>query len=173
MDPYVGEIRLFAGKYAPVGWAFCHGQQLAVLSNQALFAVIGTTYGGDGKNYFHLPDMRGCVPMHFGHGNGLTPRALGEKGGEAAVTLSTSQIPAHIHTAGCQSTADQTNPGGMIWANSPGGKAAIRVYSAAGTEKMGAQAIAAAGGGKPHNNMQPYVAINFIIALEGIFPPKG
>jgi microcystin-dependent protein len=173
MDPYVGEIRLFAGKYAPVGWAFCNGEQLAIQSNQALFAVIGTTYGGDGKNFFRLPDMRGCVPMHFGNGNGLTPRVLGEKGGEAAVTLSTSQIPAHAHDAGCQSTADKSNPEEMIWANSPGGKASVRAYSDTGTEKMAAQAIAAAGGGKPHNNMQPYVAINFIIALEGVFPPKA
>lgn len=173
MDPYVGEIRLFAGKYAPLGWAFCHGQQLAVQSNQALFAVIGTTYGGDGKNYFHLPDMRGCVPMHVGHGNGLTPRALGEKGGEAKVALTISQIPAHAHAVNCQSTATQTNPEGMIWANSPGGKASVRVYSEIGTELMAAQSIADAGGDRPHNNMQPYVAINFIIALEGVFPPKG
>jgi len=173
MDPYVGEIRLFAGNYAPRGWAFCHGQQLEIRSNLALYAVIGTTYGGDGKNYFQLPDLRGRAPMHFGHGTGLTPRPLGEAGGEAAVTLTTSQIPAHVHFAGCQSTADKKNPEGMIWANSPGGKAIVRTYAETGTVKMAAQAISPAGGGQPHNNMQPYLAINFIIALEGIFPPRS
>ena len=116
MDPYVGEIRLFAGSYAPSGWAFCDGQELSVMQNQLLFAVIGNTFGGDGRTTYKLPDLRGRVPIHQGTGPGLTPRAFASSDGEANVTLTSGQIPNHTHSINSQSTTNAVNPTGAIWA---------------------------------------------------------
>ena len=173
MDPYIGEIRLFAGTFAPVGWAFCDGQILRVAENQALFSVIGNPYGGDGKTTFALPDLRGYAPMHFGAGTGLTPRKFNEKGGTSFVTLMESQMPKHSHTAQCQTTSNSTSAEGTVWGTSPGGKSPKPVYSDRADTPLNALAIQPAGGGKPHNNMQPYLTLNFIIALDGIYPVKG
>ncbi|PYI56516.1 phage tail protein [Paenibacillus flagellatus] len=170
MDPYIGEIRLFAGKYAPAGWYFCNGQTLQVVAHQTLFTVIGNMYGGDGKTTFALPDMRGMAPIHQGNGAGLTPRPFLSTGGTNQVTLTERQMPFHDHAVNCQTTANENNPNGAIWANEPRG--ARPVYSQTANTPMSAQAIGTAGGGKPHNNMQPYAALNFIIAAEGVYPSK-
>ncbi|WP_248928194.1 phage tail protein [Paenibacillus hamazuiensis] len=175
-DPFVGEIRMFAGTYAPRGWAFCNGQLLPISQNTALFSLLGTNYGGNGTTTFALPDLQGRVPIHAGQGSGpgLTPRTVGEKGGAAAVTLMTSQLPAHSHAMNCSSeTGASSGPGEGIWAV-PQGRRAPAAYTSdtSSLKSMGAQALSTAGGNQPHNNMQPYLAVNFIIALEGIFPQR-
>ncbi|MBB6734246.1 phage tail protein [Cohnella zeiphila] len=175
MDPYIGEIRLFAGDYAPSGWALCNGQQLNVVGNQALFTIIGTTYGGDGKTVFNLPDMQNRVPIHWGPGNGLTPRNLGKAGGDATATLTMDQMPVHSHTPNAQSVADSESPTGAVWAATPrsGKKPGPDAYSATPSVPMNPIALNAVGGNQSHNNMQPYVALHFIIALEGVYPLKA
>jgi microcystin-dependent protein len=175
VDPYVGEIRLFAGNYAPQGWAFCQGQELTVISNQVLYSIIGNMYGGVANSTFNLPELRGCVPMHWGTGNGLTKRTLGQTGGESTVTLTEDQMPNHDHEPNCETTANETSPQGAVWAMTPkvGRGYGPNAYSANETVQMNAQTFGATGGGQSHNNMQPYVAINFIIALEGMYPPKS
>lgn len=173
MDPYIGEIRLFAGNYAPMGWAFCQGQTLEVVQNQALYTIIGNMYGGTPSQTFNLPDLRGTVPMHWGTGSGLTPHKLPETGGTQSVTLTLDQMPNHTHAATCQSTSNEDNPNGAVWGNAPGGKFPTKAYSQTANTPMNEKAISAMGGGQSHNNMQPTVAINFIIALEGIYPLKS
>jgi microcystin-dependent protein len=173
MDPYVGEIRLFAGKYVPRGWAICDGSEIAISQNTLLYSIIGIQFGGDGKTTFKLPDLRNRVPMHQGVGPGLTPRAFASTGGETTVTLDQNQIPDHTHTPQCISTkATEKDPTGAYWAFSGfkgGGK---NVYTGTPSVQMNPQAIGVAGGSQPHNNVQPYLALNFIIALEGIYPEK-
>ena len=168
MPPYVGEIRLFAGNFAPAGWAFCDGQLLPISENETLFQLIGTTYGGDGQNTFALPDLRSRVPIHFGTGTGLSNRVLGQSGGVEEVTLTASQIPNHTH-AFLASTAPgtQSNPAGSLPSASP----SVTLYlEEAPTVNMNTSVITPAGGSQPHSNMQPYLCINFIISLFGIFP---
>ncbi len=161
---------MFAGNFAPQGWAFCNGQVLAIAENDALFSLLGTTYGGDGQTTFALPDLRSRIPLHQGQGNGLSNRTLGEAGGEENVTLVTSQLPAHTHTAAASSAAGTaTSPAGNVWAagnNTP-------FSDQASDAQMGAATVQAVGDGLPHDNMLPFLAINFIIALEGIYPPRG
>jgi len=170
MDPYIGEIRLFAGNYAPTGWAFCDGQVLETVQYNALFTVIGNRFGGDGDTTFALPDLRGRLSMHAGAGIGLTPRAFGETGGEAAVALTLDQIPVHDHAANCRTTSNGKSPEGAIWASVAGfGQG---VYSTKTDVPMNAETIGVAGGGQPHNNMPPYVNINYMIALNGVYPSK-
>jgi microcystin-dependent protein len=169
MDPYIGEIRLFAGNYAPKGWLLCRGQELVIQNYRELFSVIGTTYGGDGKQYFNLLDLRGCVPLSCGLGDG-TLWNLGDKGGEAEVVLSLSEMPAHLHIPRSSSTPDNTMPPGRIWANAGIGKSGVAAYTEIASMKMSPDAISAAGAGKPHNNMQPYLALNYIIAYDGYLP---
>lgn len=173
MDPYVGEIRLFGGDYAPTGWAFCQGQTLDVASNQVLFAVIGNTFGGDGRTTFNLPDLRGVAVMHQGVGPGLTPRQYAKGGGETTVTLTPTQLPVHDHAANVQTTATESSPNGAIWANAPGGKVAKKIYSALSDTQLNPDIVGNVGGGGAHNNVQPYIVMNYIIALEGVFPPKS
>jgi microcystin-dependent protein len=162
-QPYVGEIRMFAGNFAPAGWMFCDGQLLPISANETLFQLIGTTYGGDGQSTFALPDLRGRVPVH--QGNGLI---LAESGGVEEVTLTVSQIPTHSHP--------QLASAGPGSANSPGGNvtgesAAVKVYvSEAPTASLNAAAVATVGGSQPHTNFQPYLCVDFIISLFGIFP---
>lgn len=174
-DPFIGEVRIFAGNFAPKGWALCNGQLLPIPQNTALFALIGAVYGGDGKTNFALPDLRGRAPMHQGAGPGLSPRQLGVAGGSATASLSVSQLAVHNHGAGCVTDqADSPNAAGAVWANTGGGKGGGSPvgYQAAANTPMNPLALASTGGGQGHNNMQPYQGINFIIALQGIFPPR-
>ncbi len=167
-DPFIGEIRTFAGDFAPKGWALCNGQLLPIAHYTALFSILGTTYGGDGKATFGLPDMQGNAPMHWGDGPGLTPRSIGEMGGSANVTLLVTEMPQHVHQAmASQSSADQLTPAGNVLAD------AALYADPPFTQVMAPAAMGVTGGSQPHNNMQPYLGLTFIIALEGIFPPRG
>ena len=173
MDPFVAEIRIFPFNFAPKGWAFCDGQLLPLSQNTALFSLLGTTYGGDGKSTFALPNMQGNAPMHPGQGPGLSLHDLGETGGSETVTLLESEIPAHSHAL-MASTTSSTKP-------APADNALTRIQSGATPYVAAAgaplvtfsdQALAPAGGDQPHNNMQPYLTLNFCIALQGVFPPR-
>ena len=173
VEPYIGEIMLFAGNFAPQGWAFCDGQLLPIAPNTALFSLLGTYYGGDGQTTFALPDLRGRVPMHTGSGPGpgLSPRSLGETGGSEAVTLAAGQMPAHTHSLQVDSANGTTaSPGGALLARDPAGTPA---YGVNATGALSAQAIASAGGNQPHQNMPPFLAINYCIALQGAYPPRS
>jgi microcystin-dependent protein len=170
-EPFIGEIMLFAGNFPPRGWAFCDGQVLSIAQNTALFSILGTTYGGDGVSTYRLPDLRGRVPVHAGNssGPGLSQRFLGEMGGAEAVTLSLAQIPAHSHTLRVDTANGTTSaPNDALLARDPSGTPA---YGANASGSLAAQAVATAGGSQPHQNMQPYTAINYCIALQGVFPP--
>ncbi len=162
-QPYVGEIRMFAGNFAPAGWEFCAGQLLPISENETLFQLIGTTYGGDGESTFALPDLRGRLPIH--QGNGFV---LAETGGAEEITLTVSQIPAHSHPLlAANSVANNPNPGNNVLAES----LAVSMYQAAApTTAMALQAISSVGGSQPHTNFQPYLCVSFIISLFGIFP---
>jgi len=164
-QPYVGEIRMFAGNFAPAGWMFCEGQLLPISEYETLFNLIGTTYGGDGQSTFALPDLRGRIPLHFG--NGFT---LAETGGAETITLTVSQIPAHTHPfIASNATGDQVNASG----NLPASSFNVTPYiNDVPTGNMSAAAISAVGGSQPHNNFQPYLCVDFIISLFGIFPSQ-
>jgi microcystin-dependent protein len=173
MDPFVAEIRIFPFNFAPKGWAFCDGQILPLSQNTALFSLLGTTYGGDGKSNFALPNMQGNVPMHPGQGPGLSLHDLGETGGSETVTLLESEIPSHSHgIMAAINPALVASPGPTVSiAHSRGGNA----YQSNVTQNLMNLAdvtIAPAGGDQPHNNMQPYLTLNFCIALQGVYPPR-
>lgn len=161
--PYVGEIRLFAGNFAPAGWAFCNGQTLPIVGNETLFNLIGTTYGGDGQNTFNLPNLQSRVPLHVGPGF-----ALAQTGGVESVTLTTSQIPAHSHVPQCNNGQGNGNdPSGSVWAV----QSQVSPYDdEPPANPMANNAIGSAGGSQPHDNMVPFLVINFIISMFGIFP---
>ncbi|MFL6211693.1 MAG: phage tail protein [Pyrinomonadaceae bacterium] len=169
-QPFVGEIRMFAGNFAPNGWMTCEGQLLPISENETLFNLIGTTYGGDGQSTFALPNLSSRVPVHVGTGPGGITRQLGETGGAEAVTLTTNQIPSHTHPAGCvggQNTGSAASPGNNVWA----AQASVAVNTIPPpANAMNPGAAAPAGGSQPHDNMIPYLPINFIISLFGIFP---
>jgi microcystin-dependent protein len=171
MDPFVAEIRIFPFNFAPKGWAFCDGQILPLSQNTALFSLLGTTYGGDGKSNFALPDMQGNAPMHPGQGPGLSLHDLGETGGSETVSLLESEIPSHSHAlrADILDIAD-TNvvSSNASFALSSGGT----LYQASGGVNLSDNALAPAGGDQPHNNMQPYLTLSFCIALQGVYPPR-
>jgi microcystin-dependent protein len=162
---YVGEIRMFAGNFAPAGWAFCEGQILPIAENETLFQLIGTTYGGDGQTTFALPDLRGRLPIHMG--NGFT---LAQNGGVESVTLTTNQVPGHTHTllASVQ-PAGQSNPQGNLLGQSA--SADLFIIDVAATT-LHASAVGTTGGSQPHTNLQPYLCVSFIISLFGIFPSQ-
>lgn len=167
-QPYVGEIRMFAGNFAPVGWALCQGQLVAISENPTLFQLIGTTYGGDGQNTFALPNLQSRVPVHVGPGF-----ALGQAAGAESVTLTVSQIPAHSHVPTCSSAvAAAPGPGGNVWAANNTLTPYMNIPPAP-TEALNAAAIGSAGGSQPHDNMIPFLVINFIISLFGIFPSQS
>jgi len=172
-DPFVAEIRIFPFNFAPKGWAWCDGQLLPLSQNTALFSLLGTTYGGNGKSNFALPDLQGSAPMHPGQGPGLSLYDLGQIGGSDTVTLLESEIPLHTHTmtAVTAEIADVNTPGSnVILAYSKNGFA----YAAPGAvTQLAPQALAPAGGSLPHNNMMPYLTCYFCIALQGVFPPRG
>src|SRR3954467_3649756 len=164
-QPYVGEIRMFGGNFAPAGWMFCEGQLLPISENETLFQLIGTTYGGDGQDTFALPDLRGRVPIH--QGNGFT---LAETGGVETVTLTVSQIPSHPYALlGSGDLANSPNPGTSVLARSGQINAFI---NAAPSVAMAAQFLGSAGGSQPHSNFQPYLCVDFIISLFGLFPSQ-
>ncbi|MBL9133492.1 MAG: phage tail protein [Verrucomicrobiaceae bacterium] len=170
-DPFVAEIRIFGFNFAPTGWAFCNGQILPISQNTALFSLLGTTYGGDGKSTFALPDLQGCAPMNLGQGPGLSQHFLGESGGTETVTLLESEIPSHSHALNA-SQADSASriPVGDLPATGIG----IGIYAPSGSlTPMSPNTLSTAGGSLPHNNMMPYLTANFCIALQGIFPPRG
>ena len=172
-DPFVAEIRIFPFYFAPKGWAWCDGQLLPLSQNTALFSLLGTTYGGNGKSNFALPDLQGAAPMHPGQGPGLSLHDLGEIGGSETVTLLESQIPAHTHAVnGSNGPAVLQTPA----ADSVLGRANGNVYQtnvSANLVPLAPEALAPAGGGQPHNNMQPYLTFYFNIALQGVFPPRS
>ncbi len=172
-EPFIAEIRMFAGTFAPLNWAFCEGQVLPVSQYTALFSLLGATYGGDGRNTFQLPNLQGRAPMHPGRGPGLTYRRLGELGGAETMALNESQIPSHTHTmqATMAPAANKSPDNGSLTRVTTGG--GLYQSDASNLEGMASEALANTGGGQSHNNMQPYLALNFIIALNGVYPPRS
>ena len=166
MDPFIGEIRMFGGTFAPLGWADCNGQLMSIAQNTALFALIGTTYGGDGQTTFALPDLRSRIPIGMQGGN------IGAAGGTETVTLTTQTNGTHSHPASCGGDATTQSPLNGYWAKNPG--LDVGQYSSlAPNAVMAPDAITLSGGGQPHDNIEPYLCIRYIIALEGIFPPQN
>jgi microcystin-dependent protein len=172
-EPFLGMIAIYGFNFAPRGWAMCNGQILPIAQNTALFSLLGTTYGGNGQTTFALPDLRSRVPVHFGQGPGLSSYVLGQAAGTETVTLNVNEIPAHTHTVACtDEDGTSSKPPGNIIASQQDGNAAYANVSPNGT--MAATMIPPSGGGnQPHPNIQPYLAINFCIALEGIFPSRN
>jgi microcystin-dependent protein len=170
-QPYIGEIRMFAGNFAPNGWEFCSGQLIPIAENETLFVLIGTTYGGDGQTTFALPDLRGRLPVHQGTGGGLSTYAVGQSGGVEDVTLTTQQIPSHGHTLQCTATVGNLpGPENGIPAECSTGS----VYqSSAPGAAMAATSVGTAGGSQPHANLQPFLCVNYIISMFGIFPSQS
>lgn len=173
-EPFIAEIRIFAGNFAPRSWAFCDGQLLPISNNTALFSLIGTTYGGDGRTTTALPNLEGRAPMHPGRGPGLTSRRLGQKIGVETITLSEAQIPSHSHTVRANSASGTTSNPTTSAAIARAG--ADRLYSTDTTTNlvdMSDQSLSATGGSQSHENMQPYLVLNFIIALQGLYPSRN
>jgi microcystin-dependent protein len=173
-SPFIAEITLFAGNFAPRGWAFCNGQLISIAQNTALFSLLGTTYGGNGTTTFGLPDLQGRLPMHPGTGPGLSNRVLGEKAGAETVTLTASQMPAHTHTVniGAGGVADHANPVGRY----PATPASGTPYAGTGGAQMApgsGATLASSGGGLPHSNLMPSLCVNFIIAVQGVYPSRN
>jgi microcystin-dependent protein len=167
-QPYVGEIRMFGGSFAPAGWAFCDGQLLPISENETLFQLIGTTYGGDGEATFALPGLSSRVPIHQGQGPGLSNNILGETGGVESVTLSTQQIPSHTHPViASQNLANDFSPGNKVFAQSQTIDAYVQTPPFVA---LSPQSVSPVGGSQPHDNMQPYLVVSFIISLFGVFP---
>lgn len=173
-DPYVAEIKMFAGNFAPRSYAFCNGQLLPIAQNTAVFALLGTTYGGNGQTTFGLPNLQNSAAMHWGQGPGLTNRFIGETSGAPSVTLINSEMPSHNHLLQCNEAAAQSaSPSGQTFGAS-GGRGRPPFYASQGTSvPMAPQGIGLTGGNQPHNNMQPYLCVSFIIALQGVFPPRN
>jgi microcystin-dependent protein len=172
MYPYLGEIRIFAGSFAPANWALCQGQLLSISENDALFALIGTVYGGDGVNTFALPDLRGRAPVHQGQLAGGSTYTHGQIGGVERVSLTTSQLPGHSHTVPHGGAGTQASPIGHILGHTPA-RDFRYATSTAGATTLAPTAVTAQGGSEAHENRSPYVALNFIIALAGIFPSRN
>jgi microcystin-dependent protein len=163
-EPFLGEIKIISWNFPPKGWTFCNGQLLPINQNQALFSILGTTYGGDGRTTFGLPDLQGRSPVHVSNGV-----SLGEQGGETAHTLNISELPAHNHIpVGSSNSADQTSPSGNLWSTQ-----STNPYAGAPNNSMNPNCITATGGSQPHENMSPYLVLNFVIALQGIFPSRN
>ena len=176
-SPFVAEIRIFGFNFPPKGWAFCNGQILPLSQNTALFSLLGTTYGGDGKSTFALPNLQGSAPMQQGQGPGLSQRFLGESGGEQSVTVLNTELPSHSHSVtskNADSSGTALTPVGNIWANPAARRAVVSMYAPSLTAvNMDPAAVGVTGGSQPHNNMPPFLGLNFCIALQGVFPPRG
>jgi microcystin-dependent protein len=176
-DPFVAEIRIFPFNFAPRGWAFCNGQLLSISQNTALFSLLGTTYGGDGRSNFALPNLQGSAPMHPGQGPGLSLHDLGESGGSNNVTLLSSEMPAHAHSInsidGGRVGGQSGQPGNAILTKTGGVPTNAYASGASQNQTMAANMVAVLGGNQPHNNMMPYLTLNFCIALQGVFPPRS
>lgn len=179
MDPFLGEITIFAGLFAPRGWALCHGQLLAINSNEALFSLLGTNYGGDGRTTFGLPDLRGRVLIHQGRGPGLSSYALGQKGGTETVTLFGGQLPSHNHAVrAIDAPGTSTDPTDKMIAKdlvevAPNNNLESRSFGTDTPAAMANEAISSTGGSQPHPNIMPYLALNYIISLDGAFPSRA
>jgi microcystin-dependent protein len=173
-EPFLGQIMIFAGNFAPRGWALCNGQLLAISQNTALFSILGTYYGGNGTTTFALPNLQGRVPIHSGNGTGLSPYVVGQNGGTETVTLLTTQMPSHTHLANVDGAASgKPTPSGNFL-GTVGGTSQDKVYSSGPSNAtMNATAIGAAGGSQPHANIEPYLALTFCIATQGIFPSRN
>lgn len=175
-DPFIGEIRIFCGTFVPVDWLACNGAVLQIQQYSTLYAVIGTQYGGNGSTTFMLPNLNGLAPLHQGTGAGLTPRALGATGGAASVTLTNATMPAHTHAAmALDASGGAKNPGNAVWAqNVSEGRTPVPQlqYAAVANASMSPTALAQTGGNQPHNNMQPYLPLQFMICLYGEFPSR-
>lgn len=174
-SPFVAEIRMFGCNFAPTGWAQCDGQLLPISQNTALFSLLGTFYGGDGKSTFALPDLQGSVPVHQGDGPGLSQYFLGQQGGAEFVTLLQSEMPIHTHTLNANAVAGNlTDPSQNLWSPLTG-RTPPNLYNSAsspGAVNMNFQQLSIAGSSFPHNNMSPYLVVNFCIAMQGVFPPR-
>ncbi len=170
-DPFLGEIKLCGFNFPPKNWAFCNGQLLPINQNQALFSLLGTTYGGDGRTTFALPNLQARLPMHQGGGPGLSRRNIGDIVGEQNHTLLATEMPAHSHQVNASTVAaDDPAPGGKIWAS---GGSVDKLFGSPANTTMNSAAVATAGQSQPHNNLQPYLVVNFVIALVGIFPSRN
>jgi microcystin-dependent protein len=171
-DPFVAEIRILACNFAPTGWAMCNGQLLPISQNTALFSLLGTYYGGDGKSTFALPNLQGSAPIHQGQGNGLSLYDLGQTGGSETVTLLQTEMPIHAHQASGASGSGPTSPANNTWGTGVGRTPPPTYADGSPNVTMG-NVMSVAGSSQPHNNMQPYLALNFCIAMQGVFPPRG
>ncbi len=170
-EPYLGEIRMVGFNFAPRGWAMCNGQLVSIAQNSALFALVGTIYGGDGQSTFALPDLRGRLPLHQGQGPGLSSYVIGESTGVESVTLISTQLPMHQHGVVVARDGGRTSsPSGNMLAS---GEADVYTHDTSNAVSMSTQEVALAGGSLPHPNLQPYLCVNFVIALEGIFPSRS
>jgi microcystin-dependent protein len=170
MDPFLGEITLFGGNFNIRGWEFCNGQLIAITQNTALFSLLGTYYGGDGRTTFALPDLRGRVPLHYGTGPGLSPKSIGQKSGQEKVVLQETQIPGHNHAALCYNDNGTTaDPTGNVWAGQP---ALLPYRPATGSNNLNSFAIENSGGSLEHENRIPFQVVNYLIAMAGIFPTR-
>jgi microcystin-dependent protein len=177
-DQFLAEIRVFPFNFAPIGWAQCNGQILSIAQNAALFSLLGTNYGGNGTSTFGLPNLQGCVPLDQGQGPGLSPYSVGQSGGSPSVTLLTTEMASHSHSLNAdREVASSANPSGAIYMRghyTSTTSGAILAYTAqAPTTPMNTSAIGFVGGNQPHNNLMPYLTLNFCIALQGIFPPRS
>jgi microcystin-dependent protein len=178
VQPFIGEIRMFGGNFAPAGWQFCNGQTLSIAQNNALFALIGTTYGGDGVNTFNLPNLQGRLPVHQGTGPGLSTYVIGQTAGVESVVLNSSQMPQHNHALmASTATATLSSPTGNVTGAAPTTPVAADLYTTPGTPatvgNLLAQSVANAGSSLPHTNLMPALCVSFIIALNGIFPSRN
>lgn len=170
-QPYIGEIRIFGGNFPPVGWMFCNGNPLPISENEALFQLIGTTYGGDGESTFNLPNLMGRVPMHTGNGPDGVNYPLAQAAGVESVTLTVQQIPVHTHQALASGSGQVQSPAGAVLATATSTQTGIRVYNTTAPDvQLHGSAVSASGGSQPHDNMQPFLGLNFIISLFGLFP---
>ncbi len=173
-SPFVAEIRIFAGNFAPKGWAMCNGQIMPISQNTALFSLLGTMYGGDGRSNFALPNLQGAAPLQAGQGNGLSLYDQGQSGGEQTVTLLTTEMPAHSHAVNASTASGTLNtPQDNVWAKAVVARQGQNLYDPTVGTPMSDGAVSMAGGGQPHNNMPPFLALTFIIALQGVFPPRS